>query len=191
MDAALTVTDIKNFAYCARVVYYHYFLPTRPTTFKMDEGKQAWEHTEELEERRSLKAYGLSDGEREFNVELVSQRLGVAGKLDMAIVRRYEVIPVEFKNTTGQASLNHKYQLAAYGLLCEERFERPVRRGFVYLIPQKRAVEIQLTPEARQFTVQLLRRVQRMLDREKLPVPTRNRARCRDCEFRRWCNDIW
>ncbi len=190
MEPTLTVTDVKNYIYCPRVVYYHYFLPIRPTTFKMEEGKRAWERTEELEERRSLRAYNLQDGHREFNVNLASQRLGILGKIDMAILRRSEVIPVEFKNTESKPGLNHKYQLATYGLLCEEAFHRPARRGFIYLIPAKRPIELHIAPEVRRFTTQIIGRIRRMLDQEQIPPPTRNRGRCRDCEFRRWCWDI-
>ena len=186
----LTVTDVKNYIYCPRVVYYHYFLPIRPATFKMEEGKRAGERTEELEERRSLRAYGLRDGERHFNIDLQSSRLALIGKLDMAITQRHEVIPVEFKNTYSRPGLNHKYQLTAYALLCEEHFQKPARRGFIYLIPTKKPVEIPFTPETRRFTVQLLNRIRRMLDREQIPPPTRSRGRCRDCEFRRWCWDL-
>ncbi|MBM4463865.1 MAG: DUF911 domain-containing protein [Chloroflexi bacterium] len=58
----LTVSDVKQFAYCPRVVYFTYALPRRrPTTYKMKEGKIEHEHVAELEERRSLRAYGLAE----------------------------------------------------------------------------------------------------------------------------------
>ncbi len=187
----LTVTDVKNFVYCPRVVYYHYFLAAtnRPTTYKMVEGKMEEERVDALEERRSLRAYGLKEGEREFDVRLCSERLGVNGLLDLAIVCAEETVPVEFKNSTHPPGLNHKYQLTTYALLCEERFEKPVRRGFVYLIPKKRAVEILVTPDARRFVFRTLARIRTMLEREQLPAPTSHRERCTDCEFRRLCWD--
>lgn len=193
----LTVTDVKNFVYCPRVVYYHYFLPAvnRPTTYKMIEGKLEEERVDALEERRSLRAYGLKDGTREFDVRLFSGRLGVNGLLDLVIVRgeeaieNHEAIPVEFKNSTHPPGLNHKYQLTTYALLCEERFGKPVRRGFVYLIPKKRAFEIQITPDARRFAMRTLERIRTMLASEQLPVPTPHRERCTDCEFQRLCWD--
>ncbi len=183
----LTVTDVKNFVYCPRVVYHVHFVPQRPVTYKMEEGKLQHEHTAELEERRSLRAYGLSDGERHFGVQLYSDRLGLSGLLDMAIVREGETIPVEFKHSTGRLGLNHKYQLTAYGLLVEEKWGRPVRRGFAYFIPARRAQEVPITPNMRRYVTRLLREIRQMLGSEALPWATGHRERCVDCEYRRYC----
>ena len=83
----LKVTDLKQFAYCPRIPYYHYCLPeVRPTTYKMDAGIRAQDRAEELERRRSLRAYGLTEGERHFNVSLASDaQLGVSGQIDLVI----------------------------------------------------------------------------------------------------------
>ena len=186
----LTVTDVKNFVYCPRVVYFTYCLPQRPLTYKMEEGKLEHGRTEELEERRSLRAYGLTEGQREFKVHLASERLGLSGLLDMAIVTAQEAIPVEFKNTSGPLGLNHKYQLVAYALLVEEKWGRPVRRGFVYRIPLKRSQELPITPNGRRFVLRLLAQIRRLIVTETMPPHTTRRGRCRDCEFRRFCNDV-
>ncbi len=131
----LTVSDVKQFFYCPRVVFYTYSLNTkRPTTYKMKEGNLEHYAIAEKEERRSLKAYGLAEGERQFNISLNSAKLALTGKLDMVILTNHEVIPVDFKNTAGNVGLNHKYQLTGYALLIEDLWKKPVRRAFIYLI---------------------------------------------------------
>lgn len=187
----LTVTDIKNYVYCPRTVYYSYFLPgTRPTTYKMEEGKLSHQEVADLEERRSLRAYRLEDGEREFRLPLHSTRLGLSGLLDMVIIRQGEAIPVEFKNSTAGLALHHKYQLVAYALLVEEQAQKPVRRGFIYFIPSKRAEEVQITPNMRRYVTRLLREIREMLHGETLPPVAGQRGRCVDCEYRRHCRPI-
>lgn len=186
----VTVTDLKNWVYCPRVPFYTTFLPQRPTTFKMDAGGAQHEHMADLEERRSLRAYGLTEGERIFHVRLFSERLGVSGLLDMVVVTSHEALPVEYKNTSGSVGLNHRYQLTLYGLLVEEHWQRSVQRGFVYLIPRKRAQEVVFTSELRQEVRQALAELRGALDSEIKPAPTTVRARCVDCEFRRYCPDI-
>ncbi|MCL5076336.1 MAG: CRISPR-associated protein Cas4 [Chloroflexi bacterium] len=187
----LTVSDVKQYSYCPRVVYFTYCLPLRrPTTYKMAEGKLEHEHIAELEQRRSLKAYGLAEGERQFNVNLYSKRLELSGKLDMVIETAGEVIPVDFKNTGGGVGLNHKYQLTAYALLVEDQWQKPVRRGFIYLAPQKKGQEVTITPNMRLFVKAALAKIRDMLERESMPPPTRRWARCVDCEFRNFCNDV-
>jgi CRISPR/Cas system-associated exonuclease Cas4 (RecB family) len=81
------VTDLKQFAYCPRVVYYSYCLPLiRPTTYKMQAGQEAHLEEEGREQRRSLRAYGLEEGERTFNLWLQSSELGLRGRMDMVSV---------------------------------------------------------------------------------------------------------
>lgn len=189
----LTVSDVKQYPYCPRIVYYSYLLPVRarPTTYKMEEGKREHERIAELEERRGLRAYGLSSGQRHFDVPVGSDRLGLRGRLDLLIDAGTELIPVDYKNSEGTVGLNHKYQLTAYALLVEEVWRRPVRRGFIYLIPQKRAEEVRITSNMRGWVHKALREIRGALEREAVPPPTRMRARCVDCEFRNLCPEVW
>ncbi|MBI4497306.1 MAG: CRISPR-associated protein Cas4 [Chloroflexi bacterium] len=189
----LTVSDVKQYPYCPRIVYYSYLLPVRarPTTYKMEEGRREHERIAELEERRSLRAYGLAEGQRHFDVAVSSDRLGLRGRLDMVVEALGEVIPVDFKNSEGAVGLNHKYQLTAYALLVEEVWRRPVRRGFIYLIPQKRAQEVRITSNMRGWVRKALREIRAAIAQEALPEATRMRGRCVDCEFRNLCPDVW
>jgi len=219
--------DLRQYVYCARVVYYRYCLPVHPPpTYKMVEGKLQHEHTEEMEHRRTLRAYGIADGERYFGVRIQSDRLGISGLLDMAIVRRYEVVPVEFKHAADRAprpsmprfkhrlrwaagenevdpgevdsavseapavQMHHKYQLAAYALLAEERWRKPARRCFIYLIAAKKAAEVEITDGARRYVSRLLGEMRDMVTHQRVPPPTRRAGRCRECEYRRFCNDV-
>lgn len=231
----IAASDLRQYVYCARVVYYRYCVPVKPPpTYKMVEGKLQHERVEELEHRRSLRAYGLSDGERVFHVRMGSERLGVSGLVDMIIVRRHEVIPVEFKLTEAPAivekrqgwkkqrghvaptwvgnagetateegeigegpaesaevvALHHKYQLAAYAMMAEERWPVPARRCFVYFVPAKRAAEVAIGDGVRRYTRRLLREMRGMIVTQRMPEPTLHRGRCQECEYRRFCNDV-
>lgn len=187
----LTVTDVKNFLYCRRIPFHGYLLGVRrPQTFKMAEGKRAHEDVVGLEARRSLRAYGLHAGERYFDLAVRSDRLGLGGRVDMVVRTDQEVIPVDFKDSSGPVGLNHRYQLTAYALLVEEALGRPVRRGFIYLIPLRRAVEVPIRSGMRRFVYLGLHAMRTMIAAEAMPPPTRHRGRCTDCEFRRYCNDV-
>ena len=112
----------------------------------------------------------------------------------MVIITRDEVIPVDFKESQGNLGLNHKYQLAAYALLVEDRWERPVRRGFIYFIPRKRVEEVPITPNARRFVKETMAKIRDMLVREAIPPLTSHfsfpSGRCTDCEFRNFCGEV-
>lgn len=190
LELMLNVSDVKQYLYCPRVVWYRYCQPVhRPTTYKMDEGKRAGLDVEERENRRSLRAYGVSHGERSFEMWLQSEQLRLCGSLDMLISNEEERIPVEFKNAS-HVALNQKYQLMAYTLLLEESEGPPVKRGFLYLIPSKRAHEVIVTSGIRSTVTRTLSAMRRMVVEERYPPPTNVAARHRDCEYRPYCIDL-
>lgn len=186
----LTVTDIRQHTYCPRIPYYRYAMPLeRPTTAKMDLGKEEHETTSVKEARRTLKAYGIEEGERRFGVDLHSPVLGLRGKIDMMILTPREAIPVEYKMAAA-IGLHHKYQLTAYAMLAENTLGRTVSRSFVYLTPAKKAVEVPITAAMRKHVRGILAALRASIENERLPRPTPHRKRCVGCEYRRFCGDV-
>jgi len=186
-----TVTDLKQFDYCARVVFYERCLPrVRPRTYKMDVGRDVHQDEQHRASRRSLAGYGLPAGERHFDVRLHSERLGLHGKLDELVISSDgDCFPVDYK-LAKQVATNHRLQLAAYALLLEDMRDVRIERGYIYLMPTRKTVEVAITPKLRSAVETRLRDLQRMVETEAMPPPTDVRARCFDCEFRRFCNDV-
>lgn len=195
LDDTLTtpflVTDVKQWVYCPRVLYYHVCLPdVRPITQKMEYGVEAGRAEEGREERRSLRAYGLAAGEREFNVRLLSERLGLRGEADMVITTpEGEVIPVDYKFSMIDG-VHFQMQVAAYALLLEEQRGCAIDRGFLYLIPERRAEVVSIDRRLRAKTLAALEAMRHMLVSEKMPAPAAQLRKCVACEFRRFCNDV-
>lgn len=188
----LRVSDLKQFAYCQRIVFYQYVMPVeKKTTFKMEEGKRAEEVIDRLEKRRSLRKYQLDRGTRHFHVWLRSERLGLSGKLDLLLESPEGVFPIDFKYTTGGVQKNHTYQLCGYALLVEEVYGVTVDRGFVYLIPRDEVAVVELTTERKRETLGMLETIRAMIHDERLPEPTPVRSRCEECEYRNYCGDIF
>jgi len=188
----LRVTDLKQFSYCQRIVFYQYVMPVdKKTTFKMEAGKQAEDVIDKLEQRRSLRKYRLTEGTRRFHVWLRSERLGLSGKLDLLIESPAGLFPIDFKNTTGRPQKNHAHQLCGYALLVEEAYQRPVELGFIYLIPRNEVVMIRLTPEQKTETALLLEEMRTMIQVERMPDPTPVQGRCTECEYRNYCGDVF
>ncbi len=210
-DGLLEVTDVKQYTYCPRIPFYRYCLPRiRPITYGMSEGIAQHREEPQREERRSLRAYGLTAGDRIFDLPLRSGALGLVGRLDMAIRApvasartagdarerpalegngEMEGIVVDYKLTRGAAGLHFKTQLAAYGLLLEEAWGVPVRRAFLYHLPQRQAEEVALTPALRRRVPAAVEAIHQLARDERMPAPPTNKARCVTCEFRRFCND--
>ena len=188
-----TVTDLKQYTYCPRVVFYTYCLPlVRPTTYKMEAGITAHERGERLERRHTLAAYGLEEGKRHFEVAVSSQELGLRGRVDMVIEvgEGAEWIPVDYKQTMRKTGRHIRRQLGAYGMMLEETFGGRARRGFVYSLVTRKAEEIALTQRLRGEVREVVAGMREMVEREAMPAPPRSRRPCVNCEFRRFCNDV-
>ncbi|MEM7537538.1 MAG: CRISPR-associated protein Cas4 [Chloroflexota bacterium] len=203
----LQVTDLKQYAYCPRVVYYEYCTPgIRPRTYKMDVGNAAQDRVSKLEMRRSLKAYGVSSGERHFHVSLTSDTYGCSAQLDLVIEttdgakgqpdaalaqeQPRRLIPVDFKLSRRKPESNVKLQLACYALMLEESWGWPADEGYIYLIPTKQSIRIPMTTRLRNDAKRKLSEVREMIEQQRIPPPTKQRGKCVNCEFRRFCNDV-
>jgi len=201
----LTIGDIKQYFYCPRIVYFRYLMPSfRPTTYKMEEGKLRQREEIKLEMRRTLVRFGIKgprpygkkeEGEdgvkRFFGIRLASERLGLTGVVDMAIVTPEEVIPVDFKDgafSIGEVvALHHKYQLLGYGLLLEESYRKRAERGFIHSLEDGTTKSVYFSQGVRDFLTGKIRRMRNMIEKEIMPEETPYRSRCRECEFRPVC----
>lgn len=188
----LKVSDLKQYHYCPRVVFYHYVLPVeRKVTYKMEKGKAAQEEIARLEARRKLKRFRLQDGTRKFNPWLFSKRWKLSGRLDLLIETEAELYPVDFKFTRGKPFKNHLYQLGGYALILEDQRQRPVNKGFVYLMPQQDAVVYEMSVQLKNDCIRTLEEIRTMVQGERFPEPPSRRTKCADCEYQNYCRDIW
>ena len=188
----ISVTDLKQWAYCARVVYYHRVMPApaRPT-YKMKEGLAAQDLIESLETRRKLREYGLDGARRRFGLWLKNEGLGLAGKIDLLLETDDEIAVVDFKLTSGEPGRNHRVQLAGYSLLAEAASGLPARQAFLYRIPDDRIFAEPVTEELRQAVNTAVVDIRRTGESQWCPEPTEVRGRCVECEFANYCGDVW
>lgn len=189
-EQPFTITDLKQHIYCARISYYHLCLPdVRPVTRKMTLGIE--KHTEEQERaaRRTMAMVAHVSGERRFDVDLASSKLNLTGRVDELVLTDDEVIVVDYK-IASQSGAHYEVQLAAYAMMAEEMYLLPAHRGIIYLTKAKKVVEIRISSQLRQKVTKALAEMMVIQRSENMPSPTEWGQRCRDCEFRRFCNDV-
>ncbi len=193
----IEVTDLKQYVCCPRIVFYRYCLPQiRPVTVLMEEGTLKHMEEDEREVRRSLRNYGVVEGERFLHLALQSERLGLTGRIDLVLAsparaaEGADVSIVEYKYSEQKAGPHFKLQLAAYALLVEEAWHVQVKQGYIYAIPTKHVETIVITPSLRKKVVQTVAAIRQVVAREIMPLPPVAQGRCVTCEFRRFCNDV-
>ncbi len=186
----LRVTDLKQQLYCPRVPYWIYVSPVeRRLPPKVAFGAADHALLSRLEKRRTLRAYGLREGERRFRVPVGSQELGLTGILDALIETEEERIPIEYKDTLGGLRKNHRIQLCAYGMMLRETDGPPVKRGLLFIIPTGRVHEVIFTSALERQVREAARGLRETLETERFPPPADRAGKCRDCEFLRFCGD--
>jgi CRISPR-associated exonuclease Cas4 len=188
----IPVTELKQWAYCERIVYYHRVMPgIGQQTFKMKEALAAQDLIETLEMRRGLQAYGFEGARRRFGVWLSDEALGLSAKTDLILEREDRVAVVDFKLTGGEPGENHRMQLAGYAMLAEVAYKLPSPLAFLYRIPDNRVFAIEIGGALRQAVLAAVERIRGMETEQWFPPPTPVRKRCAECEYANYCADIW
>jgi CRISPR-associated exonuclease Cas4 len=194
MGDLIRLTDLKNWAYCPRVVYYHRLLPeAAPMTGKMRSGLGAQELIEKLELRRTLDRYNFAGAERVFGRWLSDEALGLSGRVDLILVREEtrDAAVVDYKLTSGDPGDNHLLQVHGYALLVERAYRVTVDQAFLYRIPDERVFVIPIEKMGRERVVSAIEEIRNMIAEQLLPPPTPVRSKCADCEFANYCGDVW
>jgi CRISPR-associated exonuclease Cas4 len=189
-EALFSVTDLKQYDYCPRILYYHRCLPDiRPTTTKMEVAIRRHEDEPKRALRRTIPLEGLEAAERHFDVPLLSTALGLVGQVDELIFAAGVIIPVDYK-LARKAQPHFKLQLAAYAMMAEEIYQTPVKFGLLYLIQARKTVQIACSSQLRQKVVKAVGEMRRIVKTESMPAPPDSIHPCLECEFRRFCNDV-
>jgi len=194
-EPLITVTDIKHFLYCPKIIYFEYVLHAKPML-----GSQQKESSELHEEyvKREVRRKGaiyyspeFKDAEKRFFVNLCSPALNLKGTIDLLIKTGREYIPIEYKNTLsdkGRPWPDHKYQLVAYALLIDENYKTKVKRGYINYIPEEKIIKIDITPTMKTYVKRIISRIIKIISEEKMPKLNVAKNKCTGgCGFKYIC----
>ncbi|MCX6748908.1 MAG: CRISPR-associated protein Cas4 [Candidatus Pacearchaeota archaeon] len=129
-------------------------------------GKELW---------RNLKPKYLSE------FEIISSELGLKGRVDRVKLQD-EIIPYELK-TREEIYESDKIQLAAYALLLEQEFSKPVNLGIVETASQSQ--EVILDNNLKNKVLELAEKIRNLAE----PSLPSNFNKCQNCSFRKECYD--
>jgi len=192
----VSVTDVKHYLYCPRIVYFERVLHAKPMLgSQQEESKELHEEYVKKELKRKDAIYYSPEfigAEKLLFTSLSSSLLELRGDLDCIIkTEKGEYIPVDYKNmqsNRGRVWMDHKYQLVAYALLIEEEFGTQVRRGFVSYLPEKLILELEITPTMKTHVKRVIGHVKRIVREEKLPPIRVAKHKCTGgCGYKHLC----
>ena len=120
------------------------------------------------------------------------ESLGLVGKCDVVEFQSDGVpYPVEYKygsrNKAPAIADCDDVQLAGQALCLEAMFGKSVAEGALFYAKSKRRRVVNITTELRERTLEAARGVREMLASRRLPPPTADTRRCRECSLKDIC----
>jgi CRISPR-associated exonuclease Cas4 len=176
-ESFISVTDVKHYIYCPRLIYFDHVLHATPVFgSQQEEGKESHEEQVAKELRRKDAIYYSGEfvgAQKLLFASLSSDALGLQGNVDLIIhTARGEFIPVEYKNMNsdaGRVCMDHKYQLVAYALLIEETYSTTVKSGIVNYLPEGLILQFEITPTMKTHVKRVIGHIKRIIQTEELP----------------------
>ena len=129
--------------------------------------------------------------ERHFDVPMASEILGVRGIADEVLAFEDGTMgPFDYKFAKAPTApfRNQKMQCVLYGMLIEEKFGKPVNRGYLcYTRSNHQVVEVAIDDKSRSAALKSVAEIVDVIQRGHFPKATSCKARCFDCCYRNLC----
>jgi len=164
--------------------------------------RELWPFFLKEAQEKSITFYNLAQEKKVYGEELwlavpkgipelkiVSQALGVVGVIDRVDIDR-GYLPIEIK--TGKAPQDgvwreHMIQVGTYMLLLSEYYGMEIKEGYVEYRTVNEQRRVMMNPFLKEEILELIQRVQEMLNRKDLPQKITDRRKCEACGIREVC----
>nr|BBH92936.1 CRISPR-associated protein Cas4 [Thermogemmatispora argillosa] len=171
--------------YCPRRFYYEHVQAEMLINAVVLEGQL-------LHQRVDQSAVLTEKGvERIHRLYLYSERLRVAGYLDLLEEEAGKLVPVEYKRGREGRWLNDHIQLCAQALCLEDYLPHlaPLSHGYIFYFGSRRRQQVLFGPELRQKTLESIQLALTLARAPLPPAPLQGKTarRCRDCSLLPLC----
>ena len=182
----LPISALQHYAYC-------------PRQFALIHVEQVWQENLYTAEGRALHQR-VDSGKNETRgrlryergVALLSQKLGIWGKMDMLEIEtladgKYAYFPVEYKRGKPKVEDWDRIQLCAQAFCLEEMRNVAVTEGALWYWETRRREHVCIDTELRQLTREVIVAAREIWLRGNTPAPTSKKTRCRACSLKNVC----
>lgn len=186
----LRINEIKNYLYCPRIAFYALCLRIDRETGLSQMGIQAEAKAKQRVQRRKGAIHAIHQGIRHFDVPVISHHYRLIGKLDEVVETETGLYLIDYKDTSQDYGY-WQVQMCAYQVCVQELKSTPVLGCYIYSIPTQKYSPVKITPRDLQYLLELVERLDQLLISEVCPEPTPHIAKCRSCQYARFCNDVF
>lgn len=187
----ITPSDIIEFNYCKRFIYYMKVLGI-PQNEEMRYKVQLGRNIHELREKRNKEYLRKSiNAVKKLNeVPLISEKYKLKGKVDeVNFLKDGTVAPLDYKFAEYKDIIfkTYKTQMIMYAIMIEEMFEKPVNSAYiVYCRGGNELIKIDINDNLKTGIVEIINEYSKVLY-GYYPKATKSKSKCFDCCYRNIC----
>lgn len=187
----IPVNLIRQFHFCPRIVYYTLLTNIKPVYPKHVElGLKYHEIQEKLSKNRKFKKLKIDYQKIVLNKFLEDIELGIYGKVDLALISKEEVVPVEFKFIKSKKpSYSHILQLFGYGSLLKKHFNKKFERMAIIYSNNVKVFNIGATKKQMEDFLKTIDEIKKIVNIAVLPDSSASESKCLQCEYLNFCDD--
>lgn len=188
-EESLPVNLLRQLIFCPRIPFIREVMGVcAPEQVWMKQGDQDHEAMERRLQRRIVKPYGFDEAVKHRRCSMRSAKLGIHGIADWILEGKEHLAVIEYKSSKYAPSRGARIQLAAYGMLAEEHFDKDCPHLF-FLWGEKKRKVLALNDGLRQEVLHAVERLQSVIDSGIMPYSSATAAQCTQCEHLNVCND--
>ena len=183
MDEPINISALNQFSYCARRFALIYVEAEFQNNVHTQRGNTEHERVD-----RAAHATTRSGARVEYALPVWSERFGLIGKCDVVeFWQDGSVYPVEYKHGPRRAWVNDDLQVAAQAMCLEEMLGVQVQSAAIFHATSKRRREVSIDAAMRGEVEKTLENIRSCLRSQKVPPPTTEIQRCRECSLKNIC----
>ncbi len=192
MDLKITPTEILEYHFCPRFIYFMNVLKipqNEDRRYKVQKGCEI--HEKRLQQNKDYLWKKIGAISRQSNVYLISEKYHLRGIIDEVVTLNDNTLaPIDYKYAIypGYVYKSHKTQIQCYCMLIEDVFAKSVNEGYIFYIRDGNKQEkVSFTESSKKKILNDVDAILEIIHREKIPKPTAVRARCVDCTYKNIC----
>ena len=192
-DEMITVSDVVEYMYCPRFVYFERVLGIPQHEEKREKviiGRNIHELKENI--NKSYIRKSINAKSKYISVYLSSKKYRIVGVVDEVVELgdgSYSPLDYKFAEFKNRLFKTHKYQSVLYGLLIKDNFDVKVKRGYVVYVRSGNLVkEIEFKKKDFDNAVAFVNLIFDIIENEEFPDNIKvNKRKCIDCCYRNLC----
>ena len=190
LSYSLPVSLIRQHCFCPRIPFFNEVLNVNPGDRPWQEqGIDYHEKQQVLGKRRNLCRFGFDRFKFHTNVALHSTKIACHGTCDAIIETDTQIAPIEFKLTAKTVSRGQRLQLAAYGMLAEEKFQKECKKMLIFFGTKGKVHILPLDDATRNEVTKVVASILNNVSSPLLPDSSAFSAQCGQCEYFNFCGD--